>query len=237
MSVVKIVNLSGIPVITEFECKRVKNINVRVRNDGSLYCSYPKHVSQSRAQSFVETSAGQLLRAIDAANRRRVESLGAAGLQDSMQVKVFGRYMPIIIEENSCTGCSSGSGSVVVRVSDRNDFAAVCALYDTWRRNELERYVRLCCDSIYPYFLSFCVDSPSKIRFAEYKSFWGECLPGKSTLKFSYRLFEVPTECIEYVVAHEFAHFLQPNHSEHFWALVENVIPDCKQRRRRLNAV
>ena len=126
MSVVKIVNLSGIPVITEFECKRVKNINVRVRNDGSLYCSYPKHVSQSRAQSFVETSAGQLLRAIDAANRRRVESLGAAGLQDSMQVKVFGRYMPIIIEENSCTGCSSGSGSVVVRVSDRNDFAAVC---------------------------------------------------------------------------------------------------------------
>ena len=34
-----------------------------------------------------------------------------------------------------------------------------------------------------------------------------------------------------YVVVHEYCHFLQPNHSPAFWAEVEKLLPDWKERR------
>ena len=43
-----------------------------------------------------------------------------------------------------------------------------------------------------------------------------------------------PAECIEYVVLHEFAHFVHPNHSKDFYALVEKLMPDWKERREML---
>ena len=48
-------------------------------------------------------------------------------------------------------------------------------------------------------------------------------------------LGEKPVSCVEYVVLHEFCHFLQPNHSRAFYQLVEQFMPDWKERRRLLN--
>ena len=38
----------------------------------------------------------------------------------------------------------------------------------------------------------------------------------------------------DYVVVHELAHLHEPNHGPRFWRRVEDVLPDCKERRKRL---
>ena len=48
------------------------------------------------------------------------------------------------------------------------------------------------------------------------------------------RLAGTPEELIAYIVVHEMAHFLEANHSERFWAHVEDVMPDYKARRKLL---
>lgn len=45
-----------------------------------------------------------------------------------------------------------------------------------------------------------------------------------------------PKEAIEYVVVHEFAHFAHPDHSRAFWALVAEIMPDYKERKKLLNS-
>ena len=54
-------------------------------------------------------------------------------------------------------------------------------------------------------------------------------------LTFNTLLIEAPVECIEYVVAHEFTHFLEANHSKNFYNKLEKIIPDWKQRKNLLN--
>ena len=80
------------------------------------------------------------------------------------------------------------------------------------------------------------VTSPTAIRIHPMKTRWGSCNVKKGTLNFNLYLIDQPHECIEYVVMHEFAHFLCPDHSPAYHALMTALMPDWKERKAKLNA-
>lgn len=49
---------------------------------------------------------------------------------------------------------------------------------------------------------------------------YGSCTPTTGTIRISHRLTEMPSWVLDYVLVHELAHLLQPNHSPRFWKLV-----------------
>lgn len=49
---------------------------------------------------------------------------------------------------------------------------------------------------------------------------WGSCSPGRGTIRISHRLATVPSFVLDYVIAHELAHLLEPGHTPAFWKLV-----------------
>ena len=73
-----------------------------------------------------------------------------------------------------------------------------------------------------------------KIKVNKAKTRWGSC-NSKGNINFTYRLIFAPEDLIDYVVIHELAHLKEMNHSNRFWEVVEEIIPDYKERRRRLN--
>jgi len=62
---------------------------------------------------------------------------------------------------------------------------------------------------------------------------WGSC-SGKGNLNFHWMLVLMPEELQDYVVVHELAHRKEMNHSDRFWRLVAEQIPDYRERRKRL---
>lgn len=62
---------------------------------------------------------------------------------------------------------------------------------------------------------------------------FGSC-SGKNAINFSCFLMDYPDEAIDYVVVHELAHIKQHNHSAAFWAEVDKVLPDRKERQKLL---
>lgn len=82
----------------------------------------------------------------------------------------------------------------------------------------------------YPLFASACGGMP-EIRYRRMKSRWGSCTPSKRLLTFNTRLAYVPEQCVEYVVVHEFCHFMVPDHSARFYQCVASVLPDWHARR------
>jgi len=54
------------------------------------------------------------------------------------------------------------------------------------------------------------------------ESRWGSCTPATGTIRLSHRLATMPTWVRDYVLVHELAHLLEPNHGPRFWALVNH---------------
>lgn len=75
--------------------------------------------------------------------------------------------------------------------------------------------------------------SPKNIKINGAKTRWGSC-SAKKSLNFSWRLVMAGDAVIDYVVCHELAHIIEMNHSARFWAVVESILPDYKERQKRL---
>ena len=61
---------------------------------------------------------------------------------------------------------------------------------------------------------------PSTVSWTDrQRSRWGSCSPSTGEIRVSRRLAEWPTWVLDYVLVHELAHLVEPNHSPAFHAL------------------
>ncbi|MEO2005675.1 MAG: SprT-like domain-containing protein [Candidatus Poribacteria bacterium] len=65
---------------------------------------------------------------------------------------------------------------------------------------------------------------------------FGSCTPALGTIRLSDRLRKYPEWVLDYVIVHELAHLIHPNHSADFWAAV-NAYPLTERARGFLIAV
>ena len=72
-----------------------------------------------------------------------------------------------------------------------------------------------------------------RITIRNQRGRWGSC-SGEGNLNFNCLLMLAPPEVVDYVIVHELAHRKQMNHSPLFWAEVEAVLPDYRERKKWL---
>ena len=65
---------------------------------------------------------------------------------------------------------------------------------------------------------------------------FGSCTPSRGTIRISHRVGQMPRWVQDYVIVHELAHLLEPNHGPRFWALV-NRYPRTERARGYLMAL
>lgn len=73
-----------------------------------------------------------------------------------------------------------------------------------------------------------------KLAYRNMTSRWGSCQPSTGRICINVRLALYPPECLEYVVVHELCHLLVRGHGPDFYALMDGVMPDWRNRRAKL---
>ena len=227
------VNADGNAINYTLERKPVKNINLRIKADQSVFVSAPKDVAAKLVDAFVIEKSAYILRAIKRfKEKKRFETLDNSFV-DGESVKLFGRNLRLKIKTASKNAVESDESYVTLFVKDSKNVEMKKRLLDTWLRKKCMEEVTAICKKVYPKVKKYGIEFP-EIQMREMVSRWGSCSPKKGFVTFNTALVTMPVSCIEYVVTHEFTHFLYPNHSKKFYEQLATFMPDWEERKRRL---
>ena len=178
---IKEINLKNLKIKYDLQYKKVKNINLRIKPDGTIHVSANKLVPQNIIDEFIISKTDFIINAL-------------------------------------------------------NKYANKNPQKQYFTENEIKNVILALCEKVYPYFEKLGIKYP-QIKFRKMVSRWGSCHPTKCILTFNTNLMYAPIECVEYVVLHEFTHFLQPNHSAKFYEELADVCPDWKECRQKLKYI
>lgn len=71
---------------------------------------------------------------------------------------------------------------------------------------------------------------PRSVKVIDLKHRWASCTP-TGNLNFHWKCMMAPLTVLDYIVVHELAHLLHPNHTKAFWNQVDKVMPDFQERK------
>lgn len=103
---------------------------------------------------------------------------------------------------------------------------------DIQRQNGIQRACQILPERT-AYFAERMGVTYGRITIREQKTRWGSC-SSKGNLNFNWKLVLLPEKLLDYVVVHELAHRREMNHSSRFWSVVEQELPDYRERRAKL---
>ena len=224
---VRTILLDGRKIEYEFQRKRVRNLNLRVRADGSVAVSAATGVPMAAVEAFLQSQAGRILRAIDRASPPLQPVLPA----DGTQLSVFGEPVTVRWRGGSMPSAVLGNGILTLTLCDPADEAERLRIFGQWRSERCKAVFDRVCDQLILRLAEYRVERPT-ISVRTMSSRWGSCRPQKQAITLNLRLMEYPVACTEFVVMHELVHLVHPNHSAQFYGLLSSVMPDWRERKR-----
>lgn len=228
------INLNGNDIQYNLERKSVKNINLRIKPDSTVYVSANNTIPIEMIEKFLMEKSEFILKTLEHYQELQKYVPSPKRYVDGEHFKICGHDMRLKVFQGSKNQVENDGSYIRLTVKDINDIALKQKVMDKWIKQQCISIVSLVCEAMYPKFKKYGVSFP-KLKFRKMISRWGSCQPKRGSLTFNIALIEAPMSCIEYVVVHEFTHFLQPNHSKSFYTQLTMFMPDWKERKKILD--
>lgn len=78
---------------------------------------------------------------------------------------------------------------------------------------------------------------PDSVCIKKMKTKWGSCNIQAKRLWINLELAKKPPECLEYIIVHELVHLIERHHNERFCSIMDQYMPDWRERRNLLNSL
>ena len=233
---IKLIKLLDREIEYDLQRKRVKNINLRIKPDRTITVSAHPRVPESKIEEFLKKKHVYILKALVHYEELERQAPKPKQYVEGEIVKVFGRDFTLKIFLAKKNYVETDDSFIKLYVRSIDDLSLKKKVLDKWLYKQVEEIVTSICEKVYPLFKKYCGDFPT-IKFRKMTLRWGSCNFVRKILTFNYALINAPIECVEYVVYHEFTHFIEPNHSKKFYLALSNFLPDYKQRKKELQKI
>ena len=104
-------------------------------------------------------------------------------------------------------------------------------IIEEWYREQLKKAVPQLMEKWEP----LVGAKPERFFVQWMKTEWGSCSPRTRSIRLNTELAKKPPECVEYIVVHEMVHLREPTHNARFVALMDELMPQWRLCRQRLN--
>jgi predicted metal-dependent hydrolase len=211
--------------------KDIKNTHLRVYPPtGIVRISTPLRMDLATIRKYVVSKLSWIKKQQLKINRRKrevpSEFLGKESHYFNGKI-----YLLKVIEHDATPKVMLKHNIMELYVRPHSKAAKKQEILDDWCRNQLKEQV-ISMINQWEKKMNIKVDV---LTIRKMKTRWGSCHRDKKKICLNLELVKKPSECIEYVVVHELAHFFEGNHGTKFKALMDDLMPKWRSRKEELN--
>lgn len=218
-----ILDIQGEKITLVIEKKKNKNLYLRFKEDGILYCNAPYRMNEEEIMKFIHSKEKWIL-----SSKKKIEKKKNIHSEvGNKEIYIFGKKKDLIVVESGRARVMENETALFLFSPTDNEeyLEKLFRKYASAKINELISLYRNEWDE------KICkknhISLPDiKVRYMTSK--WGVCYPTRCSITMSSRLIHYPVDAFRYVLLHEYVHFLVQNHSKKFYDYVEHFMPEYK---------
>jgi len=204
--------------------KKTKRIVIRVNPRGTILLSCPLSCPEGTALTFLEQSRAWVEKTIRA-QEENAERLGVFSCLDYRSTYLYGNQYRLEEGKELGTAYEIREGVILYK---GNPAAALEQLRrdNFWyiEKEFLETYKRF----------SGLIKQKPFLTIRKMKSRWGSCNHRTGRITVNRALVHLDSRLVRFVMYHEFAHLVHPNHGRAFKSLLGKLLPEYKTNEKEL---
>jgi predicted metal-dependent hydrolase len=214
---------------------KARKVHIKVHPDQRVVATVPHDASNESIHEAIIKRARWIWQNIQEFASQQAYVLPKRYVSGETQFYLGRRYVLKVLvdsDDGANVKLSRGKLNVTLRQDSDDRIIKVKPLIDKWYQHKAKAIFHQRLNQLLPK-ASWVKGIPS-FRVMAMKKQWGSC-SSKGNLMLNPHLVKAPKECIDYVVLHELCHIAEHNHSEKFWRLLTQVMPQWKDVKAKLD--
>lgn len=200
--------------------KNVKNINLHITRNGEIVVSCNAYVPLKKVDEFVGIKCQWIL------EKMRMIQQQQKILHDNQRFLFLGKSYPIKTVLSKTSGVRLREGICMIYKRESEDEYKILLQYE---KEMAQKILKQKMKEVYEKMSHDYIINEPALKIRKMTSRWGSCIPKKNQITLNSQLIHYQERFIDYVVIHEYAHLIQPNHSKAFYVIIEKYMPDYKE--------
>jgi hypothetical protein len=226
---------------TDAAKKSHRKVVIKVHPDQRVVASAPFNATQDAIHEAVSKRARWIWQHIEEFAKQKDTVLPKRFVSGETQFYLGKRYvLKVLVDNEHVTNVKLSRGKLNVTLkhelshAPEDRIAKAKPLIDRWYQHKAKIVFHERLAQLLPK-ATWVMGIPS-FRVMAMKKQWGSCST-KGNLMLNPHLVKAPKECIDYVILHELCHIAEHNHSEKFWRLLTQVMPNWKDVKAKLDGM
>lgn len=214
----------------ELRRKPIKHIYIRVYPpDGRVVVSAPTRMPMKSITAFLSSKSRWIAKQHERMKNYRQEKPGSYS-SGEFHYYEGKKYELHIMQNQSLTGVYISGNSIIMQTGQVSGREAREKILYEWYRERLRHKLPGLLDKWQP-IIGVRV---SEIRIRRMKTRWGTCNTAAKRIWLNLELAKHTDKTLEYILVHEMTHLLERKHSKRFYSLLDNFLPDWKERKKSM---
>jgi len=219
----------------ELELTMVKNLSITVDADLNITVKAPENQTLEKILERVKRRASWILK-----QKAYFNSLPPP-LPEREYVAgethyYLGRQYRLKVIQSDKEEVKLDRSYIYIYTKAKEDMERNKTLLTKWYRKKIVKKfperLKMCFQKIKKY----GIVSMPEIKIRKMKKRWGSCT-GQRNILLNPELIKTPASCIDYVITHELCHLKYHNHTNKFFLLLSQVMPDWQERKKKLEQI